>query len=242
MSSGPCLWECLPASFLQWCYTSSTIHAGLKNCSIFHLSILFVALSNFSHISKHPSCSCYLHSALTVCHISLDPSSKLSSFNTGCHVYSLHPLAEQRWLSTESQALRDRLCQAKDFVLETCQSWPEGGHVWNHFSYWEISARCHLFFRSRFSLSHGFHIYPPAACIFDSVIADSVLLTRYARVWLKWLMRDLQHFLCWIYTFGLHPRLFGLHWWSLPRSLFSFMVIIMLCDKPKHLLGFFLPR
>lgn len=109
MSSGPCLWECLPASFLQWCYTSSTIHAGLKNCSIFHLSILFVALSNFSHISKHPSCSCYLHSALTVCHISLDPSSKLSSFNTGCHVYSLHPLAEQRWLSTESQALRQAM-------------------------------------------------------------------------------------------------------------------------------------
>ena len=65
----------------------------------------------------------------THCHISLDPPFELSSFTTGCHVYLLHPSAEQRWLSTGSVTLGCRLRYAKDFVLETCQSWPEGGHI-----------------------------------------------------------------------------------------------------------------
>lgn len=165
------------------------VHADLKIVVFSTSPFYLLHCPIFSHISKYPSRRCYLYSALTVCHISLDPPSELSSFNTGCHVYFLHPFAEQRWLSTESQALRCPLCEAKDFVWEACQSWPEGGHVWNHFSYWEISVRCHLFSHSHFYLSHCFHIYPPAACIFDNITADSVLLPdMHAYGWSDWCM------------------------------------------------------
>lgn len=178
---------------------------------------------------------------LTVCHISLDPPFELSSFNTGCHVYFLHPGAERRWLSMGSLILRGWLCQVKDFVLETCQGWPEGGHIWNHFSYWEISARrLNLLFPSRFYLctTSIFILQPPA---YLTVLLRIVLYDQICTRVDEWRMRDLQHFRCFIHTSGLHSRPGCTHD-LYPGSLFSLMVLIMRSDKAKNLLGFFLPK
>lgn len=193
------------------------------------------------HVSKHPSCRCYLYPALTVCHISLDPPFELSFFNTSCHVYLLHPCAEQRGLSTGAPTLRGWLCEAEDFVLEACQSRPEGGHIWKHLSYWEIRILCHFILLFlllpstrrpylSFSRLHMWQCY----CWYCYMI-------RYTHIWLEWMIHDLQPLLCLIHTSGLHTTP-GCPDHLCPRSWFSLMVLIMLSDKAENLLGFFLAR
>lgn len=132
---------------------------------------------------------------------------------------------------------RHHLC-VEDCVLETRQSWPKEGQICNHFSYWKISVQCHLFFHSSFYLSHCFLIYPPAACIVGSVIADSVMpVDMYMDGGSDGCMTFNSFYA--EYAFTLHHRLFK---WSLSGSLGSLMLLIMLSDNAKNLLGLFLFR
>ena len=207
----------------------------------FSLSPFYLSHCPTFHFSKHPSCRCYLYPALTVCHISLDPPFELSFFNTSCHVYLLHPCAEQRGLSTGAPTLRGWLCEAEDFVLEACQSRPEGGHIWKHLSYWEIRVHCHFillfpllpFTRRPYLSSSRLHMWQ-CYCWYCYMI-------RYTHVWLEWVMRDLQPLLCLIHTSGLHLTP-GCPTHLYPRSWFPLMVLIMLSDKAENLLGLFLAR